>query len=108
MRLRDSRGGLSTRHPTIYNMVYYAREESMTKVAKLFANGRSQAVRLPREFRFDGAEVFIPRDPASGDVILSRKPGGWAEFFTLLKEVDVPADFMADRRDPPAEDRGPL
>ncbi|HXU99874.1 MAG TPA: type II toxin-antitoxin system VapB family antitoxin [Caulobacteraceae bacterium] len=80
----------------------------MTKVAKLFSNGRSQAVRLPREFRFDGAEVFIRRDPASGDVILSRKPGDWDEFFALLEGVDVPADFMADRRDPPAEERDPL
>ena len=36
------------------------------QVAKLFTNGRSQAVRLPREFRFEGAEVFIRRDPDSG------------------------------------------
>ena len=39
--------------------------------AKLFKNGRSQAVRLPAEFRFEGDEVSIRRDPVSGDVILS-------------------------------------
>src|SRR5438105_5393638 len=39
------------------------------KVAKLFTNGGSQAVRLPAEFRFDGDEVFIRRDAVTGDVI---------------------------------------
>ena len=43
----------------------------MTQTAKLFMNGRSQAVRLPAAFRFDGTEVFIRRDPLTGDVILS-------------------------------------
>ena len=59
----------------IYIVVYDTSEESMTKVAKLFANGRSQAVRLPREFRFDGAEVFIRRDP----VLRRRHPVAQAE-----------------------------
>lgn len=46
----------------------------MPRTAKLFLNGRSQAVRLPAEFRFDGSEVFIRRDLSTGDVILSRRP----------------------------------
>jgi len=46
----------------------------MTQIAKLFTNGRSQAVRLPAAYRFDTKEVFIRRDPETGDVILSRKP----------------------------------
>ena len=46
----------------------------MTQTAKLFTNGRSQAVRLPAAFRFDTKEVFIRQDPKTGDVILSRKP----------------------------------
>jgi len=54
----------------------------MPRTAKLFANGRSQAVRLPAEFRFEGREVFIRRDAATGDVILSRRPDPLA----LLKE----------------------
>ena len=40
---------------------------SKTKTAKLFRNGRSQAVRLPREFRFDGDEVRIRQ---VGDTVL--------------------------------------
>jgi len=75
----------------------------MTKTAKLFTNGRSQAVRLPREFRFDGKEVFIRKDEMSGDVILSRKPGDWQEFFDLIDSIpeDERRDFMLDRHDPP-------
>ena len=53
----------------------------MARTAKLFLNGRSQAVRLPAEFRFDGSEVFIRRDPSTGDVILSRRP----DLLALLK-----------------------
>ena len=77
----------------------------MSKVAKLFTNGRSQAVRLPRDFRFDGAEVFIRKDPVSGDVILSRKPGGWDDFFTMMEVMEIPADFLDDRRDGPPQER---
>ena len=71
----------------------------MSHVAKLFKNGRSQAVRLPAEFRFAETEVFIRRDPASGDVVLSRRPGDWKEFFQLVEQLDVPQDFMVDRHD---------
>jgi antitoxin VapB len=49
----------------------------MHQTAKIFVTGRSQAVRLPMEFRFGGTEVFIHRDPASGDVVLSSKPKDW-------------------------------
>jgi antitoxin VapB len=70
----------------------------MERMAKLFRNGRSQAVRLPAEFRFEGNDVFIRRDPASGDVILSRRPESWESFF-LLTQGQVPEDFMADRGD---------
>ena len=72
----------------------------MVHVAKLFMNGRSQAVRLPAEFRFDETEIYIRRDPVSGDVVLSRRRGDWEEYFQLIKNLDVPQDFMADRRDP--------
>jgi len=36
------------------------------QTAKLFKNGRSQAVHLPAEFRFEGDEVWIRRDPVTG------------------------------------------
>lgn len=55
----------------------------MPRTAKLFMNGRSQAVRLPSEFRFEGDEVDIRKNPETGDVILSRKSGNWDTFFKL-------------------------
>ena len=70
------------------------------KTAKLFLNGGSQAVRLPAEFRFDGAEeVFIRRDAVSGDVILSAslRSKAWGDFFALRDQAEVPPDFMNDR-----------
>ena len=69
----------------------------MSQTAKLFMNGRSQAVRLPAEFRFETTEVFIRRDPTTGDVILSRRPRNWEGFFAALVDADVPADFLSDR-----------
>jgi len=70
-----------------------------TRVAKLFKNGASQAVRLPAEFRFEGNEVFATRDERTGDVVLSARPSAraWAEFFELRDSVEIPDDFMADR-----------
>jgi antitoxin VapB len=56
----------------------------VSQVAKLFWNGRSQAVRLPAEFRFAGDEVYVRRDPVSGDVILSSRADDWDTFFSLI------------------------
>jgi antitoxin VapB len=69
----------------------------MSQTAKLFMNGRSQAVRLPAEFRFDASEVFIRRDPITGDVILSRHPPNWEGFFAALVDADVPVEFLSDQ-----------
>ncbi len=81
----------------------------MSQVAKLFINGRSQAVRLPVAYRFDTKEVFIRRDPDTGDVILSRRPATWDEFFAALKGANVPGDFLDEReRDQGTQDRDPL
>lgn len=70
-----------------------------TRVAKLFKNGASQAVRLPAEFRFEGEEVYATRDDVTGDVVLSNRPGAnaWNEFFDLMHSVEAPADYMAER-----------
>lgn len=67
----------------------------MSDTAKLFTTGRSQAVRLPMEYRFEGSEVFIRREPATGDVVLSRRPDSWASFFNLDASTKVPASFMS-------------
>jgi len=69
----------------------------MRNRARLFMNGRSQAVRLPKDYRFDCAEVYIRKDPGTGDVIISRKPGTWDDYFELMETIDVPEDFMAER-----------
>ncbi len=80
----------------------------MSRTAKLFRNGRSQAVRLPSEFRFEGSEVYVRRDPSTGDVILSRRPESWESFFDLTRKSGVPEDFLADRGDTRPRKRKPL
>jgi antitoxin VapB len=70
-----------------------------TKVAKLFKNGASQAVRLPAEFRFENEEIFVTRHDLTGDVVLSTRPGAvaWGEFFALCRNIEATEPFMADR-----------
>jgi antitoxin VapB len=61
---------------------------------KVFINGRSQAVRLPAAYRFKVAEVYVRQDPATGDVILSRRPANWAGFDAVANKLNVPMDFL--------------
>jgi antitoxin VapB len=79
----------------------YIRGDDMAllETAKVFMSGRSQAVRIPAEYRFTGSEVYIRRDPRNGDLILSQAPGSLAEIFAALDEVGVPEEFLtaADR-----------
>lgn len=66
--------------------------------AKLFENGRSQAVRLPKECRFTGDEVAVNK---VGDiVILMPKENKWQGFLNSLKLFSE--DFMADGREQPS------
>ncbi len=67
----------------------------MSQTAKLFVNGRSQAVRLPAAYRFDTHEVFIRKDPVTGDVILSRRPDDWSGFLAATEKAQVPEDFLS-------------
>ncbi|MGA7340816.1 MAG: AbrB/MazE/SpoVT family DNA-binding domain-containing protein [Terracidiphilus sp.] len=81
----------------------------MAQTAKLFKNGRSQAVRLPKEFRFEGKEVGIRRDPATGEVVLTQASTSpkrtLEEWFELFDSLDLPKDLferevhMPDERD---------
>ncbi len=81
----------------------------MSRVAKLFINGRSQAVRLPLAYRFDAQEVFIRQDPVTGDVILSRKPADWDGFFAAVKSADASSGFLdAAERAQGVQDRDPF
>ena len=69
--------------------------------AKLFKNGRSQAVRLPAKYRFQGDEVFITKE--ADRIILSAKPSSWDDFFAAAHQV--PADFLSNRKDAPPQKR---
>jgi antitoxin VapB len=69
----------------------------MFQSAKIFATGRSQAVRLPLEFRFDVPEVFIRRDPNTGDVVLSRKPVDWQGLLDAVAQ-NKDDDFVIERK----------
>lgn len=71
------------------------------ETAKIFQNGRSQAVRLPKEFRFEGKEVYIHREGSK--VILSEKPNSWEDFF-FSKNKPTP-DFMQERQQLELEER---
>lgn len=67
--------------------------------AKVFMSGRSQAVRIPASYRFTTDEVYIRRDPQTGDVILSQSPGDWDHIFAALDAANIPNEFMEDRGD---------
>jgi len=75
--------------------------------AKVFMSGRSQAVRIPADFRFTSNEVYIRRDPKNGDIILSQSPSSLAEIFAALDKLGVPDDFLtpADRAQEAPQER---
>jgi antitoxin VapB len=77
---------------------------TVEQVVRLFKNGRSQAVRIPTAFRFEGESVFMRKDEETGDVILSRHPSDWSGFLATLDGLDVPDGFLAPPRDQPPSD----
>lgn len=52
-------------------------------------------MRLPAAYRFDTPEVFIRKDPVTGDVILSRRPNDWSGFLAAAENAQVPEDFLS-------------
>jgi len=74
------------------------------KTAKLFRNGNSQAVRLPKEFAFEGDEVRVEK--VGNVVILSPKERSWEGFWAACGKFTK--DFTIDRDYPPLEEREPL
>ncbi len=73
----------------------------MPRTAKVFMTNRSQAVRLPKDYQFSTAEVFIRKE--GDDVILSPRPKDWGSFF---ETAPVASDaFMADVEDLPVQER---
>lgn len=71
------------------------------QTAKLFENGRSQAVRLPKECRFKGSEVFVRK--YEDIVILFPKHSPWAPLVNSLDKFTD--DFMAERNQPEQQER---
>ncbi len=70
--------------------------------AKLFLNGRSQAIRLPKAYRFEGTEVYIKK--ISGGVILLPKDNTtWDIWEKNLKKYDTP--FMTERNQPESQQK---
>lgn len=71
------------------------------KTAKLFQNGQSQAVRLPKEFRFEDDHVFVKK---SGNVVvLIPAKNSWD---TLIQSLDkFSDDFMVERKQPRMQKR---
>lgn len=84
-------------------------KRAVDATAKVFMSGHSQAVRLPAAFRFDTDEVFIHRDPITGDVVLSTRPSSWEGLFAALDIAKAPDDFLSeDERRQVDSSRDPL
>ena len=103
--------GIGLNFRSRYSMIYDRGEEmAQIEKAKVFMSGRSQAVRIPAEFRFSSNEVYIRRDAKNGDVILSQSPGSLQEIFTALDQFGVPDDFLSpsERSQEPPQERSEL
>ncbi len=70
------------------------------QTAKLFTNGHSQAVRLPKAFRFHGPEVFIKKTP-EGVLLIPKDRSLWDVWEERLLRDDEP--FMPDRNQPQSQ-----
>lgn len=71
--------------------------------AKIFTNGRSQAVRLPKEYRFDDDEVFVKR---VGDAVVLLPRRGWGTLFAALEAFEP--GVTLEREQPDQQEREPL
>ncbi len=77
----------------------------MGNTGKVFMNGRSQAVRLPVDYRFNSKEVYIRKNEKTGEVILTEKPDNWDSFFALADTTSEANGFLVDRQDGPPQER---
>src|SRR5436309_11137249 len=83
--------------PNWYISLIDTTGEAMTATAKLFKSGRSQAVRLPKEFRFEGKEVRVSRHGRG--VLLEPIPDDWQKAFAEIDAIGAP--FMPEGREQP-------
>ena len=90
----------------VYTIKYILKELMMLATAKIFQNGQSQAVRLPKEFRFENLkEVFIKK--VNGNVVLIPKSDKrvWE---TMFDNLDQFSDDFLTKRDEPKQEREDL
>lgn len=71
------------------------------QTAKVFQSGRSQAIRLPKEFRVDATEVYLKKTP-EGFLVISRDP--WEVFYEGVEELS-PGFMVGGRRQPAVQSR---
>ena len=83
--------------------IYHFARRSLMETARLFRSGRSQAVRLPKAFRFEGAAVRIRRHGAA--VILEPLETGWDWLDRISAPLD--GDFIAAALEAPGEQARP-
>ena len=76
--------------------------EANMDTAKLFLNGRSQAIRLPKAYRFEGTEVYIKKIP-EGVLLLPKDKTIWDIWEKNLKKYDTP--FMTERNQPESQQK---
>jgi antitoxin VapB len=88
----------------IYLKIYTILGRGM-RTAKIFQNGQSQAVRIPKEFRLIGSEVYIKKQ---GDSIVLTPIGDnpWQQLFDSFQQFSD--DFMPTRSQPTQQDREDL
>jgi antitoxin VapB len=89
----------------VYTPKYrFTKGGTTVNMAKLFKNGKSQAVRLPKDFKFDGSEVYVKK--IGRNVLLIPKEDPWESLISSLDKFTD--DFMAERDQPPPEHRESL
>ncbi len=74
--------------------------------ARVFKSGNSQAVRLPKEFRFRGKEVEIFR--RGDEVVMREKSKGMARAFELIASLPIDVDAVEEAHDEPPQEREKL
>ncbi len=73
----------------------------MTDIAKVFSTGNSQAVRLPKAYRVDAREMWISKNPHTGEITLKPKTGAdeIAAFVAALQRMPASEEFLIARDD---------
>ncbi len=80
-----------------YRSLDFIKQRGIMDTAKLFINGRSQAVRLPKSYRFEGKEVYVKKVP-EGVLLLPKDKTIWDAWERNLQKYDSP--FMVERNQP--------